>query len=174
VPARPRARAAGEPATALAPAACRPSCAPRWGPARPTQPRPRLPWRSLPAPRAGAPAGRAACGRAQPMARTSRASSWQSAASDRPPSPRPRTLGTPPADAPRARQSMPSAVQQCRRAAFRATSQTRLSHIARIWPALNHRVSQCVAALSQPPLDARCEPGSASRCRRAYRPIAPH
>jgi len=27
---------------------------------------------------------------------------------------------------------------------------------------------------SQPPLDATCEPGSSSRSRRAYRPIAPH
>src|SRR5436305_15170304 len=43
-----------------------------------------------------------------------------------------------------------------------------------VWPALNHRVSQSVAALSQPLLDARCEWGSANRSRQAYRPVALH
>src|SRR5436309_15077677 len=62
---------------------------------------------------------------------------------------------------------MPSAARQYHRAAFRATSQTRLSHIVRARPPVNHRVSQCVAALSQPPLDAKCEPGSSNRSRRA-------
>ena len=38
---------------------------------------------------------------------------------------------------------------------------------------LNHRVSRSRRRLSRPPPDARCEPGSASRSRRAYRPTAP-